>query len=96
MSPGTAWSQRGTHLAPEGRLVESWSSAGMVFPQGLLAETGLGRSTRTLTSCQGSGCCRQRHNAAVSESLTVLPATNSPFGHTSPRWLHGVMLTWGS
>ena len=48
-----------THLAPDRRLVESWSSAGMVFPYGLLADTGLGRSTCILTSFQGSGCCMQ-------------------------------------
>lgn len=56
VSPNTAQPCRGAYLAPEGRLVESWSSAGMVFPQGLLADTGLGRSTFNPTSCQASGC----------------------------------------
>lgn len=96
-SPGTVWSQQGAHLAPEGRLVESWSSAGMVFPQGLLAETGLGRSTLTLTSCQGSGCCRQRKGCAKKPHRPVFTTTTtSQFGDTSHRQLHHLVPTWGS
>lgn len=80
-SPGSAQPWWDAHLAPDGRLVESWSSAGMVFPHGLLAETGLGRSTLTHTSFQGSGCCRQRTGQ---KSLHRKPHSRS-FGHAAAR-----------
>lgn len=76
--------------------MESWSSAGMVFPQGLLAETGLGRSTFSLTSCQASGCWRQRRGSVKKRHHLELPTTTSQSGDTSYCWLHQLVLTWGS
>jgi len=76
--------------------VESWSSAGMVFPQGLLAEMALGRSTLTLTSCQGSGCYQQRRACAKKPQQPALPTITSQSGNASHRQLCWPVLTWGS